>query len=201
MSTTRLLVMGVVRMFQPVHGYFVRRELVSWHAHEWAHLNPGSIYNALRTLSREAYLEEVETEAQGKRPARTTYRLTPDGEAAFLHLLREALWTVTPHDPAALLAAWGFAHTFTRGEVSAAFEHRVAWIEANGRTLEYSIQDMAHTQTPAPVAEHLRLVRARLEGEAQWLSATLVRLRAGEYSFAGEPEAPGGVQGGLSDDA
>jgi hypothetical protein len=26
-STTRLLVLGVVRIFQPVHGYEVRREL------------------------------------------------------------------------------------------------------------------------------------------------------------------------------
>jgi hypothetical protein len=31
-STTRLLVLGVVKLFQPVHGYEVRRELISWRA-------------------------------------------------------------------------------------------------------------------------------------------------------------------------
>ena len=36
MSATRLLVLGVVRIFQPVHGYFVRRELLSWRAESWA---------------------------------------------------------------------------------------------------------------------------------------------------------------------
>ena len=59
MSANRLLILGAVRIFQPVHGYFVRRELMSWHADAWANLNPGSIYNALRTLTREGFLEEV----------------------------------------------------------------------------------------------------------------------------------------------
>ena len=61
-STTRLLVLGVVRLFQPVHGYEVRRELLSWRAQEWASVKPGSIYNALKTLTREGYLEVVGTD-------------------------------------------------------------------------------------------------------------------------------------------
>jgi hypothetical protein len=42
MSSTRLLILGAVRIFQPVHGYFVRRELLSWRADQWAKINPGS---------------------------------------------------------------------------------------------------------------------------------------------------------------
>jgi DNA-binding PadR family transcriptional regulator len=56
MSVTRLLVLGAVRIFQPAHGYLVRRELISWHAQEWANLNPGSVYNALRSLTRDGLL-------------------------------------------------------------------------------------------------------------------------------------------------
>ena len=51
-SSTRLLVLGCVRIFQPVHGYFLRRELVSWEVDQWAHVHPGSIYNALKSLTR-----------------------------------------------------------------------------------------------------------------------------------------------------
>ena len=51
-SATRLLVLGCVRIFQPVHGYFLRRELVSWEVERWAHIHPGSIYNALKTLTK-----------------------------------------------------------------------------------------------------------------------------------------------------
>ena len=52
MSSTRLLILGAVRIFQPVHGYFVRRELLTWRVEQWAKINPGSIYNALRTLEQ-----------------------------------------------------------------------------------------------------------------------------------------------------
>ena len=69
MSATRLLLLGTVRIFQPVHGYFVRRELLSWHADAWAHLNPGSVYNGLRSLVREGFVAEVGTETEGGRPA------------------------------------------------------------------------------------------------------------------------------------
>jgi hypothetical protein len=35
-SATRLLVLGAVRIFQPAHGYLVRRELLSWGVENWA---------------------------------------------------------------------------------------------------------------------------------------------------------------------
>ena len=44
MSTTRLVVLGAVRVFQPVHGYLVRRELLRRQVYRWAQLNPGSVY-------------------------------------------------------------------------------------------------------------------------------------------------------------
>jgi hypothetical protein len=44
MATTepRLLLLGAVAIFEPVDGYQIRRELVSWHVEEWANINPGS---------------------------------------------------------------------------------------------------------------------------------------------------------------
>jgi DNA-binding PadR family transcriptional regulator len=191
MSATRLLLLGTVRIFQPVHGYFVRRELLSWHADAWANLNPGSIYNGLRSLARDGFVEEVGTEVEGGRPARTTYRLTGDGESEFLRLLREALWNVSAFEPADLMAAWSFASALKREEVIAALEHRLEQIEASGRATGYAIADIAHDpHTPDTVAEHYRLGQARLDGEAAWAHQLLERLRAGEYWFQGEPDPP-----------
>ncbi len=39
MSATRLLVLGVVRMYGQAHGYRVGRELMSWGVEEWANVN------------------------------------------------------------------------------------------------------------------------------------------------------------------
>jgi DNA-binding PadR family transcriptional regulator len=191
MSATRLLLLGTVRIFQPVHGYFVRRELLSWHADAWAHLNPGSVYNGLRTLARDGFLEEVGTEARGGRPARTSYRLTGDGDSEFLLLLRGALWNVSPHDPADLMAAWSFAWALRRDEVIAALEHRVEQISASRRATEFAIEDISRApDMPDTVVEHYRLTQSRLEGEVSWARELLERLHTGEYWFEGEPNRP-----------
>src|SRR6185437_4131529 len=169
MSATRLLLLGAVRIFQPVHGYFVRRELLSWQADAWANLNPGSVYNGLRSLARDGFVEEVGTETEGGRPARITYRLTGDGEVEFQRLLREALWNLSRFEPADLMAAWSFAWALKRNEVIAALESRVDQIEASGRAVSYAIADIPkHRDTPDTVAEHYRLAQARLDGEAEW---------------------------------
>jgi len=189
MPATRLLLLGTVRIFQPVHGYFVRRELLSWHADSWANLNPGSVYNGLRSLSRDGFVEEVGTEAQGGRPARTTYRLTGDGDTEFLRLLRNSLWNVSL-ESADLMAAWSFAWAVKREEVIAALESRIEQVEASGRATQFAIADIPKSDTPDTVAEHYRLAQARLDGEAGWARQLLERLRGGEYWFDGEPDPP-----------
>jgi DNA-binding PadR family transcriptional regulator len=200
MSATRLLLLGTVRVFQPVHGYFVRRELLSWHAEAWAHLNPGSVYNGLRVLARDGLVEEVGTEAKGGRPARTTYRLTEDGESEFLMLLRGTLWNVASHDPAALMAAWSFVAMLTRQEVIAALEHRIEQISASARSTHFAIDDIRRSAgTPDSVIEHFRLTQARLDGEATWAGELIERLRAGEYWFDGEPDPPWSAPGSARD--
>ena len=57
MSASRLLILGVVRFMQPVHGYDIRRELTEWRAEQWANISYGSIYFALKKLSEEGLLD------------------------------------------------------------------------------------------------------------------------------------------------
>jgi DNA-binding PadR family transcriptional regulator len=182
-SPTRLLVLGTVRIFQPAHGYLVRRELMSWRVDQWAAVHPGSIYNMLRTLTRDGMLEEVE--AAGGKPQRTSYRLTADGETEFLVLLREALWHVDPFDPRTLLAGVAFMWALTREEVVAALESRVAQLEAAHRGTGFAVDTLrADPAKPSHVAELLLLADARQEGELGWVRALLERVRAGEHDFA-----------------
>jgi hypothetical protein len=126
-----------------------------------------------------------------RRTAGTSYKLTADGETEFLIQLREALWNVAPHSPADLLAAWSFAWAFTREEVIAAFEHRLAQIAAAGQAAEFAVADLGRDpEKPGHVVEHVRLTQARLDGEANWTRTILDRLSRGEYWFHGEPDPP-----------
>jgi DNA-binding PadR family transcriptional regulator len=188
-SSTRLLILGAVRIFQPVHGYLVRRELKSWQVDRWAHLNPGSVYNALRTLARDAYLEEVAVEQGAAGSARTTYRLTPDGDSELLRLVREALWTIDASSPEKLLAGLSFMWALSREEVLAALEHRVAQIDAATSATEFAAQSIFDDPLkPDHVAEILRLADARMQGERSWAVGMIERVRRGDYVFAGEDD-------------
>src|SRR5689334_5045234 len=166
-STTRLLVLGVVRIFQPVHGYEVRRELVTWRAQEWASVKPGSIYNALKTLTRDGFLEVVGTDQVGGRPERTTYQLTGAGEEEFRLLLREEWWTVRPPvDP--LMAAISLITFVPRAEAIAALEHRTSQIHGMVAHMEFGIDAHDGSESPYHVREMMRLMNARLLSEVAW---------------------------------
>jgi DNA-binding PadR family transcriptional regulator len=187
-SSTRLLVLGCVRIFQPVHGYFLRRELLSWEVDQWAHVHPGSIYHALKSLTKAGLLEEVPTPASGSRPARTAYRLTDEGEREFLTLLRVGLLSVD--DPTLFLTAINMTPAISRDEVLDTVTTRVGLLEA---AIDYAeaqvVQIVAAPDTPDSASEVARVLAARLRGEVEWARGYLDRVRGGAYSFVGEPPA------------
>ena len=185
-SSTRLLVLGCVRIFQPVHGYFLRRELVSWEVDQWAHVHPGSIYNALKSLQRSGLLEEVGVAAAGPRPPRTTYRLTEAGEDEFLTLVRSGLLTVD--DPTLFLTAVNMAFALPRDEVVHAVRTRVGLLEEYLAVLATQIEQILEAKdTPDTATEVPRLISARIRGELEWARDYLDRLADGAYAFQGEP--------------
>lgn len=180
MSSTRLLVLGVVRMLQPVHGYDVRRELLSWRVDEWANVAPGSIYNALKSMTRDTLLAVVGTDQVGGRPERTTYKLTAEGESEFQNLLRATLWNVRmPVDP--LMPALAFLVHTNVEELKEALVHRINQIRGQLKASEFAIAQIPNETTPAHVRELYRLSSARLEAEIPWAEALIKALDAGQY--------------------
>jgi DNA-binding PadR family transcriptional regulator len=197
MSVTRLLILGAVRIFQPTHGYFVRRELISWQVAEWAHLNPGSIYNALRALTKDGMLAEEPPASEPSKsgPAasgsRTQYRLTVDGEQEFQRLVREGLWELHPFEPAWLLAGMSFWGALSREEVLAALEARAALLTARISGSIFASAGMPETAggTPDHIVENFRIIEAQLRGELEWVESVSKRIRSGAYGFRGEDPA------------
>lgn len=172
-----------------MHGYFVRRELVSWEVDRWAHLNPGSVYNALKRLSRDGLLVENASDSSAMGAARTTtYSLTHDGEEEFLALLRKALTTVDEYAADSLMAGVAFMWALPRDEVLSALTARLGTttaLEDNaGHVLE---QVRCDPSKPEHVQEIHRLVFARLHGETLWTRELIERVAGGDYAFAGEP--------------
>jgi DNA-binding PadR family transcriptional regulator len=183
MSTTRLMILGLVKWMQPVHGYDVKRELDSWQADEWANIAPGSIYHALRKLAEDGLLEAVATEQVGSRPARTTYRITPKGDLEFQELLRRYWWELTaPIDP--FLAGFSFLPALPRGEAAAALRNRARLLRAAAEQERFALaSDFMRQTKPAHVGWMFELMIARIEAEIAWCERIATRIEGGAELF------------------
>ncbi|GAA2548913.1 PadR family transcriptional regulator [Winogradskya consettensis] len=167
MSATRMMILGVVQWMQPVHGYDVRRELLSWSADKWANVQPGSIYHALRKLAEEELLREVKTEQVGARPARTTYEITDKGVAEFDSLLRGTWWNISAA-PDPFLAGFSFLPALPREEAVAALRNRAIQLEAGNQQLRAAIDADWAKNKPIHVTWMWELAMERAAAEVAW---------------------------------
>lgn len=180
-----MMILGVVRMLQPVHGYDVRRELLSWHADRWANVQPGSVYHALKKLADEGALREVGSEQVGGRPARTRYEMTEKGADQFRDLLTAALWEQhAVEDP--FLAGFSLMTELPREEVAAALRHRARQLRTENEGARAAIESgwAVPDNKPTHVRWMLELGIARSEGEIVWCERVAAQIEAGEPYFS-----------------
>lgn len=194
-SATRLLVLGAIRIMQPVHGYDVRRELVTWRLEEIANVKPGSIYGAIRTLERDGCIAVHSRGSASSRPERTAYVLTAEGEKEFVLTLREAWWTVRrPIEP--LAPALCLMVFMQRDELVRALQARIATLESELESAAFTRSSIVDGATGADggIPEHVREIfdftTARTRSEIEWARRFVRRVRAGDYRFASDPGFP-----------
>ncbi len=118
-----MLLLGAVAMFEPVNGYQIRRELVSWQVDKWARVNPGSIYNGLATLTKQGHLRRHDLADGGREVA--VYEATVKGRAELLQLMVRALEEVDPYNRLAFHAAFGMAPLLDKAQVVHSLEVRL----------------------------------------------------------------------------
>ncbi len=173
------MILGLVKWMQPVHGYDVRRELLSWEADQWASVAPGSIYHALKKLAEEGLLDEVATEQVGARPARTTYRTTQKGDQEFQELLRKYWWEYAqPLD--SFQAAVAFVPAMPRDEAVAALRNRARMLRANADRLRAAVDsDWMRTAKPTHVGWMLERSIVLMEAEIPWCEHIVEQIEAG----------------------
>ena len=201
MNPVRLLVLGIMRVAQPVHGYVVRRELMTWRLGDLANVQPGSIYSAISTREKDGLIEAVGesgedgTAAVGARAApgrpKRRYRVTGEGEKEFQAGLREAWWKVE-HSAEPLVPALCLMVFASRRELIAAMGARIAQLEGEAQQLRFqreAIQDGAtgeDGEIPEHVREILDFTSARTSAEIEWSKQFRRRLEEGRYWFADE---------------
>lgn len=182
---TRLLVLGVVRIFEPANAYQLRRELLSWQVEQWANINPGSVYGQLATLERGGLVERHVLTGVNGRPV-GVYTTTQAGATTFPALVHRGIReTADRADIVDLRAALSFVAFLPRAEVLQAVDERVD-------RLQGIVDDLARLGTavdapPPHVLEEFGLEERIAGAQLDWLRTYRDRVAAGALSFAGEP--------------
>lgn len=194
-SATRMLVLGAIRILQPVHGYDVRRELLTWRLEEVANVKPGSIYGAIRTLAKDRCIAVHSVDSGDSRPERTRYVITGEGDKEFQGMLRAAWWTVTaPTEP--LIPALCLMTFMARDELVRALQARMGRLEGEVDSTAFSRRSIregatgANGEVPDHVREILDFRTAHLRAELDWTRGLQKRLREGAYRFPGDEGVP-----------
>lgn len=188
--TTRMLVLGVVKLFGPANGYQLRRELLSWQVERWAALNPGSIYSMLATLEKQKAITRHELPARGDERAATVYTVTQAGDAEFHRLVTSALNTVPDSgDVLPLRVAANFASLLTREEFLTALRSRRGLLQEGIPQFSEVIAELkSSTTVPPSVAIELQLEEGLAQAQLDWLEELIATVEGGGLYFRGEDD-------------
>jgi DNA-binding PadR family transcriptional regulator len=73
------MILGLLAERGPMHGHQIRRTAELTNAEVWGGITGGALYGELRKLDGDGLVQAVREEQEGRRPARTVYRITAEG--------------------------------------------------------------------------------------------------------------------------
>ncbi len=173
MSSTRLLILGVLRQMQPAHGYRIRQRLESWQVDEWANVAFGSIYFALGKMAKDGLIAAVNSNAITQR---TEYVVTDEGEAEYQRLLREQ-WTIRKPIVEPFRAALAFMSDVPPCELVQLLRDRIESARGDLETLE-TMSNLVDV-SPRHVRELLLLAAAHAHAEIAWAESAVEKVIRG----------------------
>jgi DNA-binding PadR family transcriptional regulator len=190
---TRMLILGAVALFEPVNGYQIRRELLSWQVDRWAKTNPGSIYHGLTSLTNLGHLVRHDLVDGGREVA--VYELTPAGREELRRLMIESLETVDAFQRTAFHVAFSMLPLLDRAQVQRSLTARRVALEA-------TVKELADHQPGVAPPHATRSMLLWLDiavAELAWLRETIEEVRSGalafemgeEWGWTPPPEDPG----------
>lgn len=183
-TETSILVLGAVMLFEPVNGYQVRRELLTWQVEGSGQIQPGSIYSMLTTQTKRGHLVRHDLPEAGRSVA--VYESTAAGRAEFERLVAEAIETVDVLNPLPYHTALTFMGLGDREWYAARLRARATALERVVGEYDEALTNTAAGSAPPHAVALVEMQREFLLVDQRTLAALLARVEAGEFSFRGE---------------
>ena len=165
----------------PMHPYQMQHLLRLRHKDEILVLRRGSLYHAIARLMRTGFIAVERTGREGKRPERTTYRITPAGLSAFLEELRKIV--ATPRrESSEFMAALSFLVHLNPKEACRHLQERAQNLE---------VEITQRTAGVAAASAHVARINliesdfllAILKAELMWVGALEKEICSGKFTW------------------
>jgi DNA-binding PadR family transcriptional regulator len=166
---------------QPMHPYEVQRVLSERKKDEVLALKKGSLYHAISRLQRAELIEPLETSRSGRRPERTTYRITEAGEAALTRSLREFIAQLRP-EPSQFTASLSFLVYLQPAQAAVELEARTTELEQQIASFDVALRVLTPRIGRINVIE-TEYARAMRQAELAWVRHILEDLRAKRFTW------------------
>jgi DNA-binding PadR family transcriptional regulator len=165
----------------PMHPYEMQRLIRQRKKDEFLDLKRGSLYHAIGRLQRAGLIEVVSVSREGRRPERTVYRLTAEGEQETLSWMRELLSNPT-RDATQFFAALSFIALMHPDDVREQLDVRAGLLAADVAALVGVLETLIPKITRLPLIEVEYLLASR-RAELEWVRALIEDLRAGRLTW------------------
>ncbi len=167
---------------RPMHPYEMYQLMLSRRQDYLVKIGPGSLYHTVARLADQRLVRVVGTDRAGKRPERTTYRMTEAGGVALRSKLSQIIRTPIREYPIFALGVFE-ANELPKDEVLELFSDRVRHLESEIEEMTTACAWSFEHRVPRRywmVSEYL-LERARIE--ADWLRGIIADLESGRLEW------------------
>jgi len=175
-----LAVLALLRQ-APMHPYLMQQLLRARHKDKILALKQGSLYHAIRRLVRMNLISASSTGRNGRRPERTTYRITPEGRKELLRSLRQII-SVPRRESSEFMAAMSFLVHLTPSESLPRLEERCSALEDEiGHYVEVmKVVTLRIARIHLVENEYLLAMR---RAELDWTQALITDIRSGKLDW------------------
>lgn len=170
-----LAVLALLRE-RDMHPYEMRRLIRERHKDERLVMKAGSLYHAIAWLERGGLIRVAGTDREGKRPERTTYRITVQGKTAFLKSLAE-LVSLPCKEPSSFAVGLDHLVHLSPADAAELLEQRLKRLEPRVRGVDQALRALAPKIGRFNLLE-VEFEQAMLQAEIAWVRRILDDLRA-----------------------
>jgi DNA-binding PadR family transcriptional regulator len=166
----------------PMHPYEIQQKIRERRLGRLTKVTVGSLYHAVEKLQTDGLIEVVETSREGKRPEKTTYKLTHSGIDAFREEVLSHVSEITTEYPRFAMAV-AHLHTLRRDEAVEELRRRAVALRKKLAVADVTIDELSSQDLEPMFWIDLKYSRFMRQAELDWVEQLIDQLVKGELPW------------------